>query len=88
MSTATPEQAIDEHPDIQGLNGQAQATPKRGRPKGSRNKPRAVSASAPVVSQPPEARVVLIEDGRVTVVTDKGEQAFVVESKFVLDRRK
>jgi hypothetical protein len=104
MTTTTPETTIEEHPDIRGLdNGQAEpatasstATPRRrGRPKGSRNKPRETAPAAskptpvpPVSDAPPAARAVLIEDGTLTLFTEKGLLTFTVEPQFILDRRK
>lgn len=93
MTTLATEDGIDQHPDLQELEQpQAESTPRRrGRPKGSRNKPKetatATTAAATPTIDTPTARVVLIEDGTVTVVHDKGTSTFAVESKFVLDRR-
>lgn len=96
MTTAvTPE--IEEHPDIKGLDGgattdsTAPAKPRRGRPKGSRNRPRTTAPAKPatvVDAGPPSARFVLLENDSVTIGTEKGMTTYKVESQFVMDRRK
>lgn len=123
MTTAAIEPDIATHPDLQEPSVEVptptdEATPttrKRGRPKGSRNKPRtetsttttpraprattrtrtprATTETAPVTESAPSsksgvaARVVLIEDSGVTVVTEHGSNTYSVEPQFVLDRR-